>query len=686
MGIISEISAETEVPARPGLGHRAFLATALGAQAIILLVTFGLGNWAGWLAKAAALITYWSTFLSLSICLVTVATAALTARRAGERRLFGFIATALGLIIVGELIENLNYLRNVEKILDFNDLFFVLSNVVIIAMQIGHLKHAIRNEDWRKVLFDFFAAFMAASIVLLFLYTVSKPAFANPLPPRDVFALRGFVLLDIVIIFNFLALFIRAADASRDIPALPKIIIFLGLFSLVTSDLLWAVDKLNVLAITSVSASSIMAIASYMIIGSGLLVNQITRDGQWFATRPVSRELMDEVAGFVYVLAALLLIFILGYDNFRPDGRKLYIALTFLVVILLVRQALAFRKQLELRTQLAISSTETRLSDWYRQQALDAAGDRSSTAGQSDPENDAIWLSDDDRARLVGQDTADPLARQRRLAAKSKNLAAAIDLGWFEPWYQPIHDIQTGDIRSIEVLARCVHPERGLLTPQYFIPDVERADLGSQLLRQLLPRSLEELRSLTTARLLPDSASLAVNMAARDFDDPRLAADLANMMQEAAVPMHRLCLELTERMVANSASLDRFGWQTLRNQGVQFCIDDFGTGYSSLAYLERFQPNAVKIDKSFIDEIDQRKSLADLVGSIADMTNRLNIQMIVEGVEMESQLTAVRALGGRYIQGFLLSEPMPAAALRDALRSGKLKSAAAKPPADCPRL
>ena len=136
--------------------------------------------------------------------------------------------------------------------------------------------------------------------------------------------------------------------------------------------------------------------------------------------------------------------------------------------------------------------------------------------------------------------------------------------------------------------------------------------------------------------------------------------------------MMRVCatLPMGRRMTGLSFwILESVGFAKLRKSGVQFCIDDFGTGYSSLAYLDRFQPDIVKIDRCFVAEIEERPGLAQLVHTIVDMANRLGIKLVVEGVETPGQFKILRDMGCRYFQGYLFGRPMPRSTLLEHLKA-----------------
>ena len=613
-------------------------------------------------------LVFWASALSLGIATLLVLAMAFRAPAGPERQFWGAVFCAFALILAGEVIENLNYLNGIVRLVDANDALFIAAKLIIIGLQFSLLRHIFSRHSLAILSFDIAAALSAVGAVLWFLLMTSREAGSSVLNPFEQIGMAAFALLDLLIIFNFLTVAMRSDVLDGSLDRLTQLIAFLGLFLLSAGDLRWEVDKLNARPILADSASIILAHAAYLLIGLAVLRRNWPRRAP---RRPVGgvTALLEDIVPFAHVLAAFGLIYLIGWNFFQPVGRGLFIGLTFTVVILLLRQSLTFRTQLELRTKLAISAAETRLANWYRLQGslpLSRPSEAPATRDDRDKALKSPWLTEADKARFQATLGATRWSAATAFdigQAKISQLTDAMDRGWFEPWYQPIHDLESGEIVSMEVLARCRHPELGLLTPESFIDEIEEAGLSGDLARALLPKALDDISHfIASGRVSPD-VTLAVNVTASELQDFHFASDLTHLTRQRGLSPDRLTLELTERIVADGRLLQSAGVQYLRRTGVKLAIDDFGAGYSSLAYLDRFQPDAVKISQSFVDEIDSRPGLLELVRSIVEMARRLRISLIVEGVERQEQVDILRDLGCTLIQGFAFSRPMPSEAV-----------------------
>jgi diguanylate cyclase (GGDEF)-like protein/PAS domain S-box-containing protein len=221
--------------------------------------------------------------------------------------------------------------------------------------------------------------------------------------------------------------------------------------------------------------------------------------------------------------------------------------------------------------------------------------------------------------------------------------------------FQPIVDVPSGRTVSTEVLARWQHPERGLLLPDLFLPLAEESSLVVAL--------EEEVRRLA----LRDAASwvdrdvwLTLNVSARHLASPAFVERLVADVDARGWRCDRLTLELTERVLLSDHAMVRTSLHALRELGVRLVIDDFGTGYSSLGELHRFELDGVKIDRSFIADVDRSERDATLVRAIVGMAEALGVTCVAEGVESASQRDALLDLGCRLQQGHLFSRPVAA--------------------------
>ena len=253
----------------------------------------------------------------------------------------------------------------------------------------------------------------------------------------------------------------------------------------------------------------------------------------------------------------------------------------------------------------------------------------------------------------------DAAAQARR--ALELDLRQALTRGEFAIDYQPIVDLATGRVTSCEALLRWNHPERGLIPPSAFIPVAEDTglivELGSWVLRQ----------ACADAFTWPSDLKVAVNLSASQFRDHALTAIVLAALTRSGLPATRLELEITETAMLHDTEGTIATMRLLQELGVSMALDDFGTGYSSLSYLRRFPFQKIKIDGSFVREIEHDKSSAAIVGAVARMGSQLGMAIVVEGVETAGQLERVRAEGCNEAQGFLLGRPMPSAAVESYL-------------------
>ena len=243
-------------------------------------------------------------------------------------------------------------------------------------------------------------------------------------------------------------------------------------------------------------------------------------------------------------------------------------------------------------------------------------------------------------------------AVQTRTALETE-LRHALDRRQFELHYQPIVDTRSGRIVGAEALARWRHPQRGLVMPDVFIPACESTGLIHRLGALVFESAARQ--QVAWARAGHD-LRVSVNLSARQLRQPALLDQLRQALQETGADPHRLQLEITESMlVGQDASLLAM-LAAIAATGLQVALDDFGTGYSNLAYLQRFPIHTLKIDKTFIQTLDDNRPLADLIVSMARV---MALAVVAEGVETSEQLDWVRSQGIERWQGFLMARPLP---------------------------
>ena len=227
-------------------------------------------------------------------------------------------------------------------------------------------------------------------------------------------------------------------------------------------------------------------------------------------------------------------------------------------------------------------------------------------------------------------------------------------------FYQPKFDLGTGEVSGVEALLRWQHPLRGLVEPDQFIPLAEHTGLIEPLTQYVLEAALSQCREWIEADL---DLSVAVNLSVRNLLDPQLPEKVAELLRKWGVPPSRLKLEITESIIMAdpkraTATLDR-----LSAMGVELSIDDFGTGYSSLSHLKRLPVNEIKIDKSFVMNMDADENDSVIVRSTIDLGRNLGLKVVAEGVETEEVWAALGRMGCDQAQGYFRSRPQPAADL-----------------------
>ena len=253
--------------------------------------------------------------------------------------------------------------------------------------------------------------------------------------------------------------------------------------------------------------------------------------------------------------------------------------------------------------------------------------------------------------------------RMRDEALSRVRLEADIEIGIerneFEPYYQPIVDVRTGQVTGVEALARWRHRARGLLGPAEFIPIAERSDLIVALGTAILRRAAEEVLAWSQPW-----HTLNVNVSAVQFAQPTFVGVVRQVLQETGFPAHRLKLELTESVMMNDTADAMTKFAEIRALGVRTVMDDFGTGYSSLQYLRDLELDGIKIDRSFIADLGPGSRNRPVVEAAVALGKALGLEVTAEGIETEAQLSELRKIGCDLGQGFLFARPEPARAMR----------------------
>jgi len=224
-------------------------------------------------------------------------------------------------------------------------------------------------------------------------------------------------------------------------------------------------------------------------------------------------------------------------------------------------------------------------------------------------------------------------------------------------FYQPIIDLQEGRIVGAEALVRWQHPTRGLVPPDAFIPLAEETDFICNIGLWVLETACRQLAAWQAAG---QQLYLSVNVSARQIPDALPPELILEMLKRHGLSADALALEITEGVLLSDIAKGVSWLKELRDAGFRVYMDDFGTGYSSLSYLKRFPIDVVKVDKSFIRDMDEETNDRVLVQAIIAMAEALGLQVVAEGVENECQISLLRQMGCRYGQGYYFSKPIPA--------------------------
>lgn len=247
------------------------------------------------------------------------------------------------------------------------------------------------------------------------------------------------------------------------------------------------------------------------------------------------------------------------------------------------------------------------------------------------------------------------------------DLRGALAKEQFVIYYQPQINTQSHRIIGAEALIRWIHPQRGLVSPGLFIPLAEETGLIQEIGEWILDHVCQQIKQWLDLDLSP--VRIAVNLSARQFQQPNLAIWLASLLQKWGTDSSYLEVELTESMLVRDipASIEQL--QAIKSLGIRVAMDDFGTGYSSLSYLQQFPFDILKIDQCFIRKIDQNPKNAAIAQAIIMMAHQLNLRVIAEGVETPAELAFLQKNGCDDLQGYLFSPPVNAKIFTQMLQS-----------------
>ena len=238
------------------------------------------------------------------------------------------------------------------------------------------------------------------------------------------------------------------------------------------------------------------------------------------------------------------------------------------------------------------------------------------------------------------------------------DLRRAVERNEFCVYYQPIISVSTGRLSGFEALVRWQHPERGLVAPSEFIPVAEETGLIMALGSWILEESCRQMQDWHMQHPANRALTMNVNLSSKQLIQSGLVQEVKSILQKTGLSARSLKLEITESVVMENAEMATTMLKQLSDLDVHLCIDDFGTGYSSLSYLHRFPVDTLKIDRSFVNRIQEKDENVEIVRTIATLARNLGMEVVAAGVESIEQLACLKALNCEYAQGYHFSRPL----------------------------
>ena len=295
-------------------------------------------------------------------------------------------------------------------------------------------------------------------------------------------------------------------------------------------------------------------------------------------------------------------------------------------------------------------------------------GIASADAGTSGPEGAEELLRNADVAMYMAKEAGkgryqvfEPAMHDtalQRLELKA-DLQRAVDNDEFVLHYQPVIELETGRIEGLEALVRWQHPARGLIPPLDFIPLAEETGLIVPIGRWVLREACSQAEGLRERYGLTQPLHMAVNLSARQLQRPEIVGEIAEILRETELHPRNLVLEITESVMMQDMDLSIQRLAELKELGVRLAVDDFGTGYSSLNYIRRFPVDILKVDKSFVDGVNEGGEESALTAAIIELAGILRLRPVAEGIERADQLDRLLALRCDLGQGFYFAKPLP---------------------------
>jgi diguanylate cyclase (GGDEF)-like protein/PAS domain S-box-containing protein len=254
----------------------------------------------------------------------------------------------------------------------------------------------------------------------------------------------------------------------------------------------------------------------------------------------------------------------------------------------------------------------------------------------------------------------------RRLELKA-DLQRAVDNGEFVLHFQPVIELATGRVEGLEALVRWQHPTRGMIPPLDFIPLAEETGMIVSLGRWVLHEACLQARRLQERYVMDPPLQMAVNLSARQLQRPEIVGEIAEILMETRLDPGSLVLEITESVMMQDMELSIQRLAELKDLGVQLAVDDFGTGYSSLNYIRRFPVDILKVDKSFVDGVNEGGEESALTAAIIELAGILRLRPVAEGIERADQLEKLLDLHCDLGQGYYFAKPLTLRAVDELL-------------------
>lgn len=260
--------------------------------------------------------------------------------------------------------------------------------------------------------------------------------------------------------------------------------------------------------------------------------------------------------------------------------------------------------------------------------------------------------------------------RNMTLLRVENDLRKAIERNEFRVYYQPVISLETGEILELEALVRWQHPEYGLVQPGEFIEVAEETGLIIPIGKLVLEEACRQIGKWQKKFRRSKPLTVGVNLSSKQLMHPNLVSQIKEILKKTKLNSRSLRLEVTETEVMENSEIALSVLNELKKIGILLSTDDFGTGYSSLSYLHRFPFDCLKIDRSFIGEMDSSHKSSEIVRTVLMLAQNLHLEVVAEGIETEEQLNLLQILGCKLGQGYFFSKPVDAQSIEKLLSEG----------------